>query len=65
MHGKGRVFYSAIGDRAENWQNEFFINLLGGGFKWALGEANANLDQNIKTAAPGYADIPPKNPPKT
>jgi uncharacterized protein len=64
MHGKGRVFYSAIGDRAENWQNEFFINLLGGGFRWALGDANAQLTQNIKQAAPGYAEIPPKNPPK-
>jgi type 1 glutamine amidotransferase len=64
MHGKGRVFYSAIGDRAENWQNEFFVNLLGGGFQWALSNAKAHLDQNIKTAAPGYAEIPPKNPPK-
>src|SRR5260221_12426161 len=38
MHGKGRVFYTAIGDRAENWQNSFFINLLGGGIRWTLGE---------------------------
>jgi type 1 glutamine amidotransferase len=64
MHGKGRVFYTAIGDRPENWQNEFFVNLLGGGFSWAIGNANAKLDQNLKQAAPGYSEIPPKNPPK-
>jgi type 1 glutamine amidotransferase len=65
MHGKGRVFYTAIGDRPENWQNEFFVNLLGGGLSWAIGNANAKLDQNLKQAAPGYAEIPPKNPPKS
>jgi len=61
MHGKGRVFYTAIGDRAENWQNPFFINLLGGGIRWTLGEVNADIPTNLQTATPGYADIPPQN----
>ena len=61
MHGKGRVFYTAIGDRAENWQNSFFINLLGGGIRWTLGEVNADIPTNLQTATPGYADIPPQN----
>jgi len=65
MDGKGRVFYCAIGDRPENWQNEFFINLLGGGIRWALRDVNADMDQNLKQAAPGYAEIPPKNPPQS
>jgi type 1 glutamine amidotransferase len=64
MEGKGRVFYSAIGDRPENWSNPFFLNLLGGGIRWAIGDAKASLRQNLKQAAPGYAEIPPKPKPK-
>jgi uncharacterized protein len=60
MEGKGRVFYTAIGDRPENWSSEFFLNLLGGGIRWAIGEAKASVRTNLKQAAPGYAEIPPK-----
>jgi hypothetical protein len=63
MHGKGRVFFTAIGDRPENWEIPFFVNLLGGGIRWALGDVNAKVDGNITQAAPGYAVIPPKYPP--
>ena len=63
MHGKGRVFYTAMGDRPENWENEFFLNLLAGGIRWSIGEANAEVGVNLKEAAPGYAEIPPKFPP--
>ena len=63
MHGKGRVFFTAMGDRPENWKNEFFLNTLGGGIRWSIGAANANVDNNLKTAAPGYSEIPPKFPP--
>ena len=65
MEGKGRVFYTAIGDRPENWSNPFFLNLLGGGIRWSIGGVKASLDQNMKQAAPGYAEIPPKPKPKT
>ena len=64
MHGKGRVFYTAMGDRPENWKNEFFLNLLGGGIRWALGDVSAALDANLKQAAPGYAEIPPPQTPE-
>jgi uncharacterized protein len=64
MHGRGRVFYTAIGDRPENWKNEFFLNLLGGGIRWAIGDVNVNVGTNLKEAAPGYAEIPPKEPAK-
>src|ERR1700687_5563356 len=63
MNGKGRVFFTALGDRPENWQNPFHVNLLAGGILWSLGEAKADLSQNLLAAAPGYADIPPKFPP--
>jgi type 1 glutamine amidotransferase len=62
QNGKGRVFYTAMGDRPENWKNEFFLNLLAGGIRWAIGDASARLDANLKQAAPGYAEIPPKFP---
>jgi type 1 glutamine amidotransferase len=64
MHGKGRVFYTGMGDRPENWKNEFFLNLLAGGIRWSIGDASAQLDANLKQAAPGYAEIPPKFPAK-
>jgi len=60
MEGKGRVFYTAIGDRPENWANAFFLNLLGGGISWSIGDANASLEHNLSQAAPGYNAIPPK-----
>ena len=63
MNGKGRVFFTALGDRPENWENPFHLNLLAGGIRWSLGEAKADLSQNLVAAAPGYADIPPKFPP--
>jgi len=64
MQGKGRVFYTAMGDRPENWKSEFLLNVLGGGIRWALGDANVKVDVNLKQAAPGYAEIPPKFPPE-
>ena len=65
MHGKGRVFYTAIGDRPDNWKNEFFLNLLDGGIRWAISDASANVEPNLKQAAPGYAEIPPKESAKS
>ena len=62
-HGKGRVFYMAMGDRPENWQDEFFLNLLAGGIRWSMGDARANLSKNLVEVAPGYAQIPPPQPP--
>jgi type 1 glutamine amidotransferase len=64
MQGKGRVFYTAMGDRPENWKNQFFLNVLGGGIRWAIGDVSAQVEVNLKQAAPGYAEIPPKFPPE-
>lgn len=63
MHGRGRVFYTAIGDRPENWQNEFHLNLLAGGIRWTIGDVSASIPPNLKAATPGYAEIPRKYPP--
>ena len=60
MEGRGRVFFTAIGDRPENWLSPFFLNLLGGGIRWVIGDAKASVQQNLQQATPGYAEIPPK-----
>ena len=64
LHNKGRVFYTAMGDRPENWQNDFFLDVLAGGIRWAVGDANAKLSKNLTEVAPGFAQIPPKTPEK-
>jgi len=65
MQGKGRVFFTAPGDRPENWQNPFFLNHLAGGIRWSLSDVDADISTNLKTVTPGYADIPPQPPKKT
>jgi uncharacterized protein len=65
MEGKGRVFFTAIGDRPENWSNHFFLNLLGGGIRWSIGDVQASLTHNLLQAAPGYGAIPPRPKPKS
>jgi uncharacterized protein len=61
-HGKGRVFYMAMGDRPENWQDAFFLNLLGCGIQWSIGDASAKMSKNLAVVTPGYAQIPPPQP---
>ena len=34
-HGKGHVFYTSLGHRAEVWDDDTFRALLGGGLQWA------------------------------
>lgn len=37
-YGRGRVFYTALGHRAEVWQDERFQQHLLGALRWAMGE---------------------------
>jgi uncharacterized protein len=64
QEGQGRVFYTAMGDRPENWSNQFMLDVLSGGIRWAIRDADASIPPNIQTAAPGYAEIPPPYPRK-
>ena len=60
-HGRGRVFYSALGHREEEWADPAFLALLLGATRWALGDARAPaLTPNLAAAAPGYAELPPR-----
>lgn len=60
IEGKGHVFYTAIGDRPENWSSQLFLNLLAGGIRWAIRDADASVTPNLTEVAPGYAVIPPR-----
>jgi hypothetical protein len=64
QHGQGRVFYAAMGDRPESWEGAFFLNLVGGGIRWAIRDVDVQIPPNLQAAAPGYAEIPPKSPPE-
>jgi type 1 glutamine amidotransferase len=58
MHGKGRVFYTSMGHRADVWSNPNFQSILLGGLAWALGAADADVSPNIEQVAPHASDIP-------
>jgi type 1 glutamine amidotransferase len=64
--GKGRVWFTAMGHREDVWTNPIFEDILVGGIKWALGEANGEAPANLKKAAPeGYTNPPFPEPKPT
>lgn len=63
MHGKGRVFYTALGHREDVWTNPRFQNMIVGGIKWATRDVNADIKPNIAQVTPGYDVLPPNDPP--
>jgi type 1 glutamine amidotransferase len=63
MHGKGRVFYTALGHRDDVWANPMFQSQLVGGIEWALGETKADLKPNLTAVTPYAAELPPQDVP--
>jgi hypothetical protein len=59
-HGRGRVFYSALGHRDEEWAAGPFLDLLSGALRWAFGDVEADVRPNLVETAPRYAEIPPR-----
>ncbi|HEX6466318.1 MAG TPA: ThuA domain-containing protein [Terriglobales bacterium] len=57
-HGKGRVFYTAMGHLPETWENDFFLSLVAGGIAWAMGEAKAKVNADVAKVDAGYAQVP-------
>lgn len=51
-HGKGRVFYTAMGHREDVWTNKKFQQILLGGIAWALGNVEAHVPANIDQVTP-------------
>jgi type 1 glutamine amidotransferase len=62
LHGKGRVFYTALGHRDDVWQSAAFQELLAGGITWAAKKVEANVTANAAEVTPGYAELPPEDP---
>lgn len=63
QHGKGRVFYTSMGHREDVWANAHYKNLLLGGLKFILGEAEGSTKADVKTVLPGYDEIPKRPDP--
>lgn len=63
-HGKGRVFYTSMGHRADVWTNPLFQEVLLGALSWTTGNVEADVTPNLKKATPGYAKMPPAPKPK-
>lgn len=63
MHGSGRVFYTSMGHREDVWTSELFQEIIVGALNWATRRVDADLTPNLEKAAPGYAEIPPQDPP--
>ena len=59
MHGKGRVFYTALGHREDVWLNPQFQDMLLGGINWALGRIEADVTPNLANEAPRANELPP------
>jgi len=57
-HGKGRVFYTAMGHREDVWTNPVFQQVLLGGIAWALGNVEADVTPNIAQATPKADQLP-------
>jgi type 1 glutamine amidotransferase len=51
-HGQGRVFYTALGHRADIWTNPFFQAITLGGIAWALGNVAAQAEPNLAQVTP-------------
>lgn len=58
-HGQGRVYYNGLAHREDVWLNPKFQAMLLGGLGWAAGNVPADVPPNLKTAAPGHAEIQP------
>ena len=57
MHGKGRVFYTSLGHREDIWTNPFFQAIVLGGFAWAMGNVQADVEPNIDKVTPHASQL--------
>jgi hypothetical protein len=57
MHGRGRVFYTAMGHREDVWENPIFQQLTLAAMNWTSGKTNAAVPANIDQVTPKYKQI--------
>ncbi len=58
MHGKGRVFYTSMGHRADVWTNDIFQSILLGALRWTTGQVDADVSPNLDKVAPKASVLP-------
>ena len=63
MHGKGRVFYTSMGHREDNWLTPLYQDILLGGIEWAVGRIDADVTPNLAKVAPRAHELPPVSGP--
>ncbi|MBI4606614.1 MAG: ThuA domain-containing protein [Planctomycetes bacterium] len=59
-HGKGRVFYTALGHRDDVWTSPMFQEMLRGAIAWAAGDAEADVPPNMAKVTPHADVLPPE-----
>jgi len=67
QYSRGKLFYTSLGHREETWADPLFLSMLGGAFKWILGDltvAFSDVTPNLQKVAPGYGDMPPAPKPR-
>jgi hypothetical protein len=52
QHGRGRVFYTALGHREDVWTNPFFQAIAQAGLEWVMGGFDYDITPNISTVTP-------------
>ena len=57
VHGKGRVFFTAMGHREDVWTGKPFQQVLLAGFSWAMGGAEADITPNIAQVTPKASQL--------
>jgi hypothetical protein len=59
-HGRGRVFYSALGHREEEWTEAAMPAMALGALRWAFGDVRGDVTPNLAAVAPRAGEIPPR-----
>jgi hypothetical protein len=59
-HGKGRVFFTALGHRDDVWTSSLFQDMLAGALSWSVGDAEADLSHNLSQVTPKAGVLPPE-----
>jgi type 1 glutamine amidotransferase len=61
MYGKGRVFYSCLGNATKTWDDPDVYHMYFEAIRWALGLTDADITPRPYPAAPAAANDAPKN----
>ncbi len=57
MHGRGRVFFTSMGHRANVWVEPPFQPIVLGGLAWVLGRVDADVAPNIDDVTPAARQL--------